>query len=299
MVESMTAEEIWAWVTLASAKGMTAGAALRMMKSIGLPEEVLRADLTTLSRLVGMPLAQAVRAAGAGANDAEVERAVSWLNEQPQTQLLPIAAPNYPMMLIQSGFAPLVLWLRGNAELLQRRIISAAGTEQPSDKAQENARGFGEALAYQGAAVAAMLTSGVEAAALEGALRAGGALAVLAVGPDRVYPASALNLQRKILAEGGLLLSAYPPGDGIPASGSEREARLNEVSALCAALSEGVLVIAAERCSPAVRRARLAADFGREVWAVPGDIHSSESGGPHQLIREGAKLAESAADIFS
>ena len=110
MVESMTAEESWAWVTLASAKGMTAGAALRMMKSIGLPEEVLRADLTTLSRLVGMPLAQAVRAAGAGANDAEVERAVSWLNEQPQTQLLPIAAPNYPMMLIQSGFAPLVLW---------------------------------------------------------------------------------------------------------------------------------------------------------------------------------------------
>lgn len=305
MAQEMTQEEARGWAALASARGMTAEAGIRLMKAIGLPEEVLRADLATLSRLVGMPLAQAVRAAGAGANDDEVDQALEWLAREPGAKLLPLASPEYPPLLIESGFAPLVLWLRGDNSLLKRRIIAAAGAERPSDEARQNAIEFGEALARQGAAVAAPLFGGTEVAALEGALRAGqacggsgGAIAVLATGPDRVYPASARALQRRICLDGGLLLSACPPGAGIPAEREARAARLDEAGALSAALASGLLVVSAERRSPALKRARWAADFGRDVWAVPGSIHSPESAGPHQLIREGARLAESAADIL-
>jgi DNA processing protein len=184
-----------------------------------------------------------------------------------------------------------VLYVQGDPEVLADPQLAIVGSRNPTPSAVETTREMARHLAACGLTVTSGLAIGIDGAAHEGALLAGRTLAVLGTGPDRVYPAVHRQLARRI-AEGGALVSEFPPGVGPRPENFPRRNRI------ISALSLGTLVTEAALRSGSLITARLAGEQGREVFAVPGSIHNPLARGCHALIKEGAKLVETAGDIL-
>ena len=218
-----------------------------------------------------------------------LERGRSWLGEA-GNHLIAWHDSDYPQVLRQVASPPPFLFVRGRRDLLWHPQIAIVGTRQPSAAGTECAYYFARTLAAQGYTITSGLASGIDAAAHEGALLTGHTIAALATGPDMAFPRGNTGLYRRI-CETGAVITEHPPG--VPALRSHFPAR----NRIIAALSHGTLVIEAAIRSGALITARLAAELGKEVMAVPGSVHNPVAYGCHQLIREGAFLVEQPEEV--
>jgi DNA processing protein len=215
-----------------------------------------------------------------------------WLR-QPGHHLIGWHDPDYPPLLRRAGSPPLALFVAGNPALLWHPAVAVVGSRGPTAGGRDNARAFSRALATAGFAVGSGLAAGVDRAAHEAALEAGGiTVAVLGTGPDVPYPQEHAGLMARIAAEGAVV-SEHPPGT------TARREHFPSRNRILAGLSLGTLVIEAAGRSGALITARLAAEAGREVFALPGSIHNPMARGCHRLIRDGAALVESADEVIA
>ena len=220
---------------------------------------------------------------------------LQWLN-QPQAipahhALVPEDAA-YPERLREINDAPPVLFVVGDPEVLSQPQLAIVGSRSATRGGLENARAFAEYLAARGLVITSGLAAGIDAAAHRGALTAGGlSVAVAGTGPDRVYPAANRGLAAELVSEGAMV-SEFPPGT------SPRAVNFPRRNRIISGLSLGVLVVEAAPRSGSLITARLAMEQGREVFAIPGSIHNPLARGCHRLIRDGAKLVETADDIL-
>ncbi len=220
-----------------------------------------------------------------------VEQDLAWL-ERPGNHLLQLADTRYPPLLRQIPQPPPLLFVHGEPDSLRTPQLAIVGTRNPTPPGRETARHFAAHLAEGGLTITSGLALGIDAAAHQGALASGGrTIAVMGTSLDRVYPAKHRDLAHAI-AESGALVSELPIGTAALAENFPRRNRL------ISGLALGVLVVEAAIQSGSLITARLALDQGREVFAIPGSIHNPLVKGCHALIRQGAKLVETATDIL-
>jgi DNA processing protein len=213
-------------------------------------------------------------------------------SEQPACRVLTLNDSSYPLLLKEIGDAPLLLYVRGQVELLSQPQLAIVGTRNPTYAGRDSAEQFAGVLAQAGLVITSGLALGIDTASHRGALMANApTIAVLGTGLDYIYPAANKSLARQI-AQAGVLVSEFPP---LMPPISTNFPRRNRI---ISGLSLGVVVIEAALRSGSLITARCAAEQGREVFAVPGSIHNPLARGCHKLIRQGAKLIETAADII-
>jgi len=206
--------------------------------------------------------------------------------------LIAISDADFPPLLKQIPDPPVALFLRGDAHLLASPQLAMVGSRNPSIEGRRNAEEFAAYLSRCGLTITSGMALGIDAASHRGALKAGGpTLAVWGTGLDRAYPPRNLDLAEEIAAR-GLLVSEFPPGTPPLPTHFPRRNRI------ISGLAVGTLVVEAASRSGSLITARLASEQGREVFAIPGSIHNPMARGCHRLLREGAKLVESAADIL-
>lgn len=223
---------------------------------------------------------------------ARMEQAQRWLTE-PGHHLLGWTDPDYPSLLRRGSNAPFALFVAGDPALLWHPSIAVVGSRAATPGGRDNAAAFARMIAGAGFGVASGLAAGVDAAAHEAALQAGGlTIAVLGTGPDVPYPRSHAHLHGRIAASGAVV-SEHLPGTGARAEHFPSRNRI------LAGLSLGTLVVEAAERSGALITARLAIEAGREVFAIPGSIHNPLTRGCHRLIRDGAMLVETAAEVVA
>jgi DNA processing protein len=276
------------WLALIRAPGLGAAQAARLLQQFGEPRDLFNASTATW-KAAGIP---ASLFAGLREPDqAGVEQDLRWLAGE-RRHLVTWNDPRYPEALREIVHAPPALFCQGDPALLARPQLAIVGARSATPQGRETAEGFAAELTRRGLLVTSGLAQGVDAAAHRGALAAGGAtVAVCATGLDRVYPARHRELAHEISAR-GLLVSEFPTGTPPLADHFPRRNRL------ISGLALGVLVVEAAPQSGSLITARFALEQGREVFAIPGSIHSPMSRGPHRLIRQGAKLTEHVDDIL-
>lgn len=208
--------------------------------------------------------------------------------------LIPCCDPAYPPQLLELRRAPAVLFVRGDAAVLRHPQLAMVGSRNPTAGGRSTAREFAQYFARAGLAITSGLALGIDAACHEGALAADGlTVAVCAHGLDQLYPRENAGLGEKIVLQGGALVSEFAPG--VP----PLKAHFPQRNRIIAGLALGTLVVEAARESGSLITARHAGEAGRDVFAIPGSIHNPLARGCHRLIRQGAKLVETAADVLS
>lgn len=223
---------------------------------------------------------------------AQVDRDLAWLDSDRNNHILSLRSPAYPALLKEIHDAPPLLFVHGRTDVLGEHQLAVVGSRNPSTGGERNALDFAAHLAGAGLVITSGLALGIDAAGHRGALHAQGpTVAVLGTGPDRVYPARHRDLAHAI-ADQGALVTELPPGAGPRPENFPRRNRI------ISALSLGTLVVEAAPRSGSLITAQCALEQGREVFAIPGSIHNPLARGCHQLIRQGAKLAETAEDIL-
>ncbi len=276
-----------AWLAIARVPRFPAAALDALLHRFGDAAAVLEAGRAAW-REAG--LAEAAVAALSAPDRDGLERDQRWL-EADDAHLLTWADPAYPDLLRQIPDPPAVLFVRGDPQVLRHPQLAIVGSRNPSPGGRETAADFARHLAGAGLAITSGLALGVDAAAHGGALAAGLTVAVAGTGLDRVYPARHRELAHAIAGRGALV-SEYPSGvPPLPANFPRR-------NRLISGLSLGTLVVEAALHSGSLITARLAVDQGREVFAIPGSIHNPLARGCHRLLRDGAKLVETAQDIL-
>jgi DNA processing protein len=284
-------DELAAWLRLLDTPGIGRNAARRLLAAFGSAQAVCQAPLAARRRVVGEALARALDEPPP-AWAARVERTQAWLADSPRHHVLTLGDPAYPPLLLATDDPPLLLYAIGDLARLQAPCIAVVGTRHPSRQGLENARAFAAHLSQVGLTVVSGLALGIDGAAHEGALEGpGSTIAVVGTGLDQVYPRRHQALAARI-GEHGLLLSEYALGT--PPLSAHFPQRNRILCGLC----RGTLVVEAALQSGSLITARLAAEQGREVFAIPGSIHAPQSRGCHALIKQGAKLVESAQDIL-
>jgi DNA processing protein len=243
-----------------------------------------------------LPAAQqlppAARSFLAAPDEAVIDADLAWLEKSGARIVLGTDA-EYPPLLRAAPDAPHALYVAGSVSSLASSQLAMVGSRNPTPAGRASAREFAAYFARAGLAVTSGLARGIDAACHAGALRAGGVtLAVCGTGLDAVYPPEHAELARAIAAHGALVSE-------IPPRSAPLRAHFVRRNRIIAALSLGTLVVEAARISGALATANLAAEAGREVFAIPGSIHSPLARGPHQLIKNGAKLVEEAADVLA
>ncbi len=291
----MEREELAAWLRLAMTPGVGRGSARKLLAAFGLPPNIFEQKADALHAVVNAPQVQALRTEPVGW-PAQVETTWDWLRQDPSRRLLTLADPAYPPALLQTEDPPLMLYVSGVALKEWPRAVSVVGSRNPTPQGANNAREFARSFAQAGWTVVSGMALGIDAAAHEGALdgAAPGQVATIAVvgtGLDRVYPGQHHQLAHRI-AEHGLLVSEYPLGTPPLAENFPQRNRI------ISALGQGTLVVEAALRSGSLITARQAAEQGREVFAIPGSIHSPQARGCHELLRQGAKLVETAQDVM-
>lgn len=279
------------WVRLTRLPGIGTVSQRALLKRFGRPAEIFRASVPSLAEVVGSELALVVRGQPLSA---DIELALTWA-DKPGNRILTLDDSDYPVSLLDLADPPNLLYCVGEAERMNTRGVAVVGTRNPTAGGIQTAQRFARKLAEMNFSVISGLALGIDAAAHQGVLessRPSATIAVVGTGADRVYPARNQKLARDIVASGGLLISEFPLGVGARPHHFPRRNRL------IAALSLGVLVVEAATESGSLITARLGGDLGREVFAIPGSIHSPQSRGCHRLIKEGAKLVESVGDIL-
>lgn len=277
-----------AWLRLSLTPGVGGAAIRALLDAYTTLEQSLAASQSDLAAVVGPTLAKAVRE---GPDVQLLDQAIAWSSED-HCAVLTLDDERYPHRLRAIADAPPVLYVRGDPALLAASSVAVVGARNPTPQGVENARQFGRALSDAGLTVCSGLALGIDTAAHEGALAgASGTIAVLGTGADRCYPRRNLKLAQRIV-EHGAVISEFPLGT-LPLPGNFP--RRNRI---ISGLSLGCLVVEASLESGSLITARLAADQGREVFAIPGSIHSPTSKGCHALIKQGAKLVESVNDVL-
>lgn len=286
--------ELRAWIRL-SLEPELGAARIRLLLSVfGMPQDIVAATTGSLARYLDPAMAARLRQPPGPELQSAIDRTLEWL-QAADHHLLTLADPHYPRALYALADPPPLLYAHGRLDILTRPMLAIVGARHATVDGERNAHAFARHLAQKGWCVVSGLASGIDGAAHAGALDAGEAggstLAVLGTGIDRVYPPAHHTLAHRI-ATHGLLLSEFPLGTpGLPYHFPQR-------NRLVAALGQGVLVVEAAARSGSLTTARLAGELGREVFAIPGSIHSPLSRGCHALIRQGAKLVESGQDII-
>jgi DNA processing protein len=286
---TLSPAELAAWLRLTECVGPSA--ARRLLAMAGSPEAVFELPAAALDQ--ALPGKQRLAFNQPPEHLAELTaHAQAWLAE-PGHDLLVLGDADYPPRLLATADPPLLLWLQGRRELLGTPSLAIVGSRNPTAQGGDNARAFARALARAGYTIVSGLALGVDAAAHEGALDGQCAtIAVVGTGLDQVYPRRNAGLAARILAGGGLIVSEYALGMPVLPANFPRRNRI------IAGLSQGCLVVEAAVQSGSLITARLAVEAGREVFAIPGSIHSPQARGCHALIRQGAKLVESAEDVL-
>lgn len=287
----MPAQDFEAWFRLLTWPGVTRPVARRLLRALGSPQAVLGAAASQWAAAVSPAAAQALSTPDPQAS-VRLQLALDWLAGHPARQVLMLGDARYPQPLLHCGDPPLMLFLEGREELLQRPSVAVVGSRQATPQGLAHARQFASVLSHAGVTVVSGLATGIDGAAHEGALAgAGSTLAVIGTGPDIVYPRRHGGLWRRI-AQDGLVVSEHAPGTPALAHHFPHRNRI------IAGLTRGTLVVEATLKSGSLITARLAMEGGREVFAVPGSIQSAQSKGCHELIRQGAQLVESAQEIL-
>jgi len=287
---ALSAVELEARLNLHSLPAVGAQRFNKLMEGFGSAEQALRAPKSTW-RALGIPL-EACNARHAHEVKQQVAGTLSWL-EGKDHHLLMWDAENYPSLLAELPDAPPLLFVSGSPELLQRPQLAIVGSRAASRPGLDNARAFAKSLASGGFVITSGLALGIDGAAHQGALDGGGqTVAVLGTGLEHIYPRQHIRLADEVAAQGGALVSELPLNS--PPQGRNFPRRNRIISGL----SLGVLVIEASPNSGSLITARLAAEQGRSVWALPGSIHHPGARGCHLLIREGAILVESTTHIL-
>jgi DNA processing protein len=284
----MAAADLDSWLQLALTPGVGPRTARLLLKAFGSPEAVCSASAGALEKVVPRALASALRS---GSSDEAIERSRTWADE-PGNHVITLADAEYPSMLLEMSDPPVVLFAKGRRDLLAAPSIAIVGSRNATPQGVTTAKAFARALSDAGLVVVSGLALGIDAAAHDGGLEgASSTIAVTGTGLDIVYPARNRALAHRI-AEHGVMLSEFPLGTGAIAHNFPRRNRL------ISGLARGVLVVEAAVKSGSLTTARFAAEQGREVFAIPGSIHSPVSRGCHALIKQGAKLVESAQDVL-
>lgn len=280
-------EGLAAWLRLTLIPGIGGETQRKLLAAFGLPEAVFAAGRLAARSVIGD---RADLLFDSDPSEA-VDRSLAWAS-QPGQCLLTLADADYPRSLLEIPDPPSVLYVRGNPGLLRNRGLAIVGSRNATPQGLQTAETFAKALATRGLAIVSGLALGIDAAAHRGALAAEGAtIAVIGTGADRVYPARNKELAMAI-AEHGTIVSEFPLGTAAIAANFPRRNRI------ISGLVQGVLVVEAALESGSLITARLAAEQGREVFAIPGSIHSPVARGCHRLIKQGAKLVETAQDVL-
>lgn len=284
-------DELAAWLRLLRVESLGPETARRLLAAFGSPQAVLDAGAAAWRAVVPPALVSALGTEPPGWA-AEAEATWAWLAGDERRGVVTLGDADYPQRLLDIADPPLLLYTLGRRALLNAASLAIVGSRNPTPQGAENARRFARHLSQAGLTVVSGLALGVDGAAHEGALEGPGrTVAVVGTGLDSVYPKRHLALARR-LADEGLLVSEYPLGTPPLRPNFPRRNRL------ISGLARGTLVVEAAVHSGSLITARLAAEQGREVFAIPGSIHSPQSRGCHLLIKQGAKLVESADDIL-
>ena len=304
----MEREELAAWLRLTLTPGVGSVTARRLLVAFGWPQRIFEQPAQALQACATPAQATALLAPPENLTPL-VETTWQWLQEEtasggPARAIAPLGHPLYPAPLLDTDDPPLLLYLMGAPRFMAAealtgmRCLAMVGSRNPTPQGQDNAHQFSRALRGAGLTIVSGLALGIDAAAHEGALNAStdddptpATLAVVGTGLDRVYPRRHLDLAHRIAAR-GLLVSEYPLGTPPLAANFPKRNRI------ISGLSQGTLVVEAAPASGSLITARLASEQGREVFAIPGSIHAIQSRGCHSLIRQGAKLVESAQDVL-
>ena len=295
----MERDELGAWLRLTLTPGLGDISARRLLAAFGAPEALYTQTPQALQSVVSPVQAAALGYSPEGWAEL-LDSTWAWLQAEPDHRaVVTLGDPRYPAALLNIEDPPLLLYLAGRLDLALEPSHSLAivGSRNPTPQGALNARQFAQALAAQGLTIVSGLALGIDGAAHEGALTGTGTpdrlatVAVVGTGLDRVYPKRHHALAHRI-SEQGLIVSEYPLGTPPLAANFPRRNRL------IAGLSSATLVVEAALQSGSLITARLAAEQGKEVFAIPGSIHATQSHGCHALIRQGAKLVETAQDVL-
>ena len=281
-------ESLSGWLRLTLISGIGGEKQRKLLNVFGLPEAIFSAGRGALRDLIGDKAAGLLLDTH---NETLVATARAWSEGQNQ-HIVTLADPEYPQALLEIPDPPTVLYVRGRLELLNRPTLAIVGSRNPTPQGIQNAESFASAFANAGLVIASGLALGIDAAAHRGALAAkGDTIAFVGTGIDRIYPAHNRELALEIGAR-GCIVSEFPIGTPVTASNFPRRNRL------ISGIARGVLVVEAAIESGSLISARLAGEQGREVFAIPGSIHSPQARGCHKLIKQGAKLVETAEDVL-
>ena len=280
--------DLQAWLTLSFAPGLVNEDFRKLLAAFGSPEAVLAASRAKLAGVVPDRAARAVHAPAAPELLTKVER---WLDD-PANQIVTLGDTTYPQALLHAPDPPPLLYVKGRVELLNADAFAIVGSRNATQQGMVHAEAFGRTLSDAGLTIVSGLAQGIDAAAHRGGLAGrASSVAVVGTGLDIVYPAKNRDLAHE-LARKGCIVSEFALGTAPVASNFPRRNRL------ISGLGRGCLVVEAAVQSGSLITARLANEQGKDVFAMPGPINSPLTKGCHALIREGAKLAETAHDIL-
>ncbi|MBL8515871.1 MAG: DNA-protecting protein DprA [Betaproteobacteria bacterium] len=277
-----------AWLTLCLARGVSQAMVRNLLGRFGSPDAVLAQSAGGLRSVVSAREADALR----DERDSDRVRAtLSWL-ASPENHLVTLADDDYPRALLEIADPPPVLYVKGRRELLGAHGLAIVGSRNATPQGIKNAEAFAEALSAAGLAIVSGMALGIDAAAHAGGLRGrGSSIAVVGTGLDVVYPARNRELAHALAAKGAIVSEFALGTPGVAANFPRR-------NRIISGLSKGCLVVEAAIASGSLITARLAGEQGRDVFAIPGSIHSPLSKGCHLLIKQGAKLVDAAEDIL-
>lgn len=283
--------ELAAWLRLTLIPGIGGETQRQLLKAFGGPEAIFSSSPTALRVALGGGMVERLLSHD---GTAEIDAALAWA-AQAGNHILTLADTAYPQALLTAADPPVLLYVKCDPvrlALLNHPAFAIVGSRNATKQGEMNAEGFATVLASAGLTIVSGLAAGIDAAAHRGALReAAATIAVIGTGIDRIYPARNEALTREIAAQ-GVIVSEFSLGTPPIAANFPRRNRL------IAGMSRGCLVVEAAKQSGSLITARLAAEIGRDVFAIPGSIHSPQSKGCHALIKQGAKLVEAAQDIL-
>jgi DNA processing protein len=281
-----------AWLALSLTRGLGGEGARRLLKEFGSPEAVFAASAGSLRTIVKPDVAAEI---AKGIPDDQLAPTLAWLEDR-NNHIVTLADSDYPQALLNITDPPLLLYVKGRLDLLNRTALAVVGSRNATPQGLNNAEAFAKSLSDAGLCIISGMAHGIDAAAHRGALQGqgenpGGSIAIVGTGLDKVYPSANRDLAHA-LAQQGALVSEFPLGTPPLAANFPRRNRI------ISGMSVGCLVVEASLQSGSLITARLALEQGRDVFAIPGSIHAPQSKGCHALLKQGAKLVETAQDIL-
>ncbi len=284
-------EELAGWLCLLETPGVGRESARRLLAAFGSPQAVLAASASDRQAIVSAAAARALSHPDQR-HEATLAATLAWLRANDHHHLITLGEPEYPAALLETADPPLILYAAGRLELLRGTSLAMVGSRHATSQGRENAKAFAAQLGEAGVTIVSGLALGIDGAAHAGAIdSAGGTVAVVGTGLDEVYPRRHADLARQIAIK-GLMVSEYSLGT------PPLKEHFPQRNRIIAGLTRGTLVVEATLQSGSLITTRLAAEAGRDVFAVPGSIHSPQARGCHALIKQGAKLVETVQDVL-